>query len=261
MTIGPNAARDLQQNLIRDFIEWLGAGKGASVFETDGVRAAIVPSAARRSIVNSAIADSAASIASAYEDLEQAYRDAGVEAWTFWIHEDDQDVRALLEARGHVFDGDPVAMVLDLGGFDAASLGDLDWDAHATPEEVGRLNDLAYGYETETGMAAAITAAPVGPALRLYRARVDGEVACVLGTLDAGDDAGILFVATLKEMRGRRLASRLLSAALVEARKRGIRTSSLQASALGSPIYARLGYEACFRFNILERRFGAQADE
>ena len=43
-------------------------------------------------------------------------------------------------------------------------------------------------------------------------------------------------------------------AAMVEARERGMRTSSLQASAMGSPIYERLGYEPYFRFHLLERR-------
>jgi ribosomal protein S18 acetylase RimI-like enzyme len=91
--------------------------------------------------------------------------------------------------------------------------------------------------------------------LRLYRARAHGEVACILGTLDVGNDAGILFVATLPEARGQRLASRLLSAALEDAKNRGVQTSSLQASALGSPIYERLGYRTCFRFHIMERKF------
>ena len=87
---------------------------------------------------------------------------------------------------------------------------------------------------------------------------LEGEVACVLGTLDVEDDAGIIFVATPPAMRGRRLASRLLTAALIDARERGMRTSSLQASALGSPIYERLGYRTYFRFHILERQFETQ---
>ena len=60
-------------------------------------------------------------------------------------------------------------------------------------------------------------------------------------------------------MRGRRLASRLLTAALLEARERGMKTSSLQASALGSPIYERLGYRTYFRFHIMERQFEPQS--
>ncbi|MDQ2676634.1 MAG: GNAT family N-acetyltransferase, partial [Actinomycetota bacterium] len=135
-------------------------------------------------------------------------------------------------------------------------LGGLDWDAAGTFDELGRLNDEAYGYERETGMARALLAPTPDSGIRLYRARYDGEVASVLGILDVEDDAGVLFVATPPRHRGRGLASRLLTAALIEARARGVRTSSLQASALGSPIYERLGYAARFRFHLLERRSG-----
>ena len=136
----------------------------------------------------------------------------------------------------------------------AGDLGDLDWDAQAGFAELGRINDVAYGYPAETGMANGLLASTFDPSIRLYRARAEGEVACVLGTLDVDDDAGILFVATLPEMRGRRLASRLLTAALIEARERGMKTSSLQASELGKSIYERLGYKTCFSFHTMERR-------
>ena len=57
------------------------------------------------------------------------------------------------------------------------------------------------------------------PELRLYQARVDGEPACVLATLDHDGDLGFYFVATHPDHRGLGLASRLISAALVEGRE------------------------------------------
>ena len=50
------------------------------------------------------------------------------------------------------------------------------------------------------------------------------------------------------------LATRLLSAALVEARGRGCTTSSLQSSAMGERIYDTLGYRRWFRLDMYERR-------
>ena len=246
-----------QLAFIRSYIFWLGrASAGAEVWEAPGVVAAIVPIAALRSLPNSVAPESAQALAASYDELAKAYADAGVETWTVWLHEDDAEARAFLEAKGHELDGAPVAMAMNLSEWEPEDLGDLDWDTEAGFDELGRLNDLAYGYDPESGMASAIVAPPDDSAIRLYRARADGEVACVLGTIDEGDDSGIIFVATAPAMRGRGLASRLMTAALIEARDRGMRTTSLQASALGSPIYERLGYRTYFRFNIMERRSG-----
>jgi GNAT superfamily N-acetyltransferase len=255
MTLTHEEVRRRQVEFIRSFIGWMGgASAGAGTFERPGVSAAVVPAAARRSIVNSVVAEDAGALAAAYDDLAQAYRDAGVKAWTVWIHEGEQDSQEFLETKSHAFDGSPVAMALELSEWEAEDLGDLDWDADASYDELGRLNDLAYGYEPKTGMANALLAPRSELPIRLYRARSEGEVACVLGTLDVEDDAGIVFVATPPATRGRRLASRLLTAALIEAKERGMRTSSLQASALGSPIYERRGYRTSFRFHIMERQ-------
>jgi GNAT superfamily N-acetyltransferase len=146
-------------------------------------------------------------------------------------------------------------MVLDLARLPDAESGgdDLDWDAGASPEEVGRVNDLAYGLSPGT-FGAALGRLPDDLPLRLYRARVDGEEACVLGTLDDGADCGIYLVATLPEHRGRALARRLLHRALADASERGLRTSTLQSTKLGYPVYQRLGYETVCAIEMWERR-------
>jgi GNAT superfamily N-acetyltransferase len=254
MSLDAEGAWQRQLEFIHGFIQWMGsASPGAKVWETSGLSAAIVPAAATRSIPNSAIPESAEALAASYDELALAYREAGVKTWTVWLHEDDSEAKEFLEANGHEFDGAPVAMALELETWEPEDLGDLDWDADASYDELGRINDLAYGYDPP-GMAPAMGTPAEDVPLRLYRARVDGEVACVLGMLDSEEDSGVVFVATPPELRGRRLASRLLTAALVEAWQRDMKTSSLQASALGSPIYGRLGYETHFRFHIMERR-------
>jgi GNAT superfamily N-acetyltransferase len=152
-----------------------------------------------------------------------------------------------------VLDASPTAMVLDLAGFPDADGETLDWDSDPAIEDVTRINDLAYGWEVGTfGRALMRTSAQLP--LRLYQARVDGRPACVLGTVDDGDDCGVYLVATLEEQRGRGLARRLLRAALSEARERGRRTSSLQATKSGYPVYARLGYEPICAIEMWERR-------
>ena len=185
-------------------------------------------------------------------------------AWTVWTPEFDREAIAALEAAGHSFDGKPLAMVLELERFEPPDLGGLDYDEGGDMPTLGEINDSAYGFAAGEGMAALFAAHPEGIHVRIYRARLDGETACVLATIDhdgldgaGGDDCGIYFVATREDARGRGLATRLLSAALVEARGRGCATSSLQSSAMGERIYDTLGYRRWFRLHMYERRRSA----
>jgi ribosomal protein S18 acetylase RimI-like enzyme len=246
--------RAAQWRGLRDFLRWMGGGgRAARYWEAPGVAAAIVPATPERSIVNSVAYESESALAAAYDEIAGAYDEAGVAAWSVWTPDHDSAAIELLRSRGHAFDGEPAAMTLDMREFDR-SPGDLDWDSRATFEELGRLNDVAYGTPGRDGVAAAMAGAPDGLPIRLYRALLDGETASVLATIDHDDDLGIYFVATPEARRGRGLASRLMTAALLEGRERGLRTSSLQASGKGEPVYERLGYRRHFRLHLYERR-------
>ena len=89
----------------------------------------------------------------------------------------------------------------------------------------------------------------------IWAARDRGELACVMAThRPRRDDLGVYFVATHPEHRGRGLASRLVTAALLDARERGLLSSSLQGSPMGRSIYTRLGYTTDFELRMYERR-------
>lgn len=261
----------LQRRGLRDWIGLLGASsEGATVFERDGVIAAIVPRCPQRSICNSASFDDAAALEATLEELALAYEEAGVAAWTVWAPEFDSHAIDVLEAAGHAFDGAPLAMSLDFDRYEPPELGDLDWDTDVDPADLGRLNDLAYGLPPESGLARGLSAPPQHPGLRLYQARGGGDQArgggeqargggepvCVLGTIDHGADLGFYFVATHPDHRGLGLASRLMAVALAAGRQRGLETASLQGSPMGQPVYARLGFEPDFVIRMYERRRG-----
>jgi GNAT superfamily N-acetyltransferase len=247
-------AVELQRRSLAAFVRILAAGSaGAALFERDGVLGAIVPACPDRSVINSVTYRDAASLEKALGELADAHERAGVRAWTVWVPEDEREAAALLEEAGHVLDANPIAMTLQLASLPDPEAQGLDWDVRATTAEVARVNDLAYGFETPT-FGAAIADLPADVPLRLYQARVDGRPASVLATLDEGEDCGIYFVGTLKEHRGGGLARRLLHEALAEARGRGLRTSTLQATRLGYPVYERLGYESICTLQMWERR-------
>ncbi|HEY7150206.1 MAG TPA: GNAT family N-acetyltransferase, partial [Solirubrobacterales bacterium] len=248
------AGIELQRRGLTAFVRLLATGSDdSSLLEHDGVIGSVVPGAPDRSVLNSVVYRDAASLRAALEELAGAYEAAGVRAWTVWVPEADREAAALLEAAGHRLDAAPTAMVLDLADLGESRGDGLDWDSNAAVEDVTRINDLAYGFEVGT-FGGAMTRMPPGLALRLYQARVDGEPACVMATVDDDADCGIYLVATLKEHRGRGLAGGLLHLALAEARERGLETSSLQSTKFGYPVYARLGYEPICALEMWERR-------
>jgi GNAT superfamily N-acetyltransferase len=213
--------------------------------ERDGIGAVVTRSAPQRSVVNSVIYGRDADIAVAYDWLESLYAD--VNAWTVWVLPDDQATAQFLERCGHVLDADPAAMVLDLATFEPPA--ELPEWQRGTIEQTARINEVAYPFHDGT-MERALRESRYGDNLHLYAT----EDASVLGILDHDGDASVIFVATLPEARGRGLAGGLLAAALVEARERGNDISTLQATKLGEPVYARLGYESLGAMQMWEKR-------
>lgn len=247
-------ALELQRRNLRAWMTVLAdRSEGARLLAYDGVTGALLPAVPERSIPNCVTYDDPDRLAAAIPALAAAYDEAGVRAWTVWTPDVDPDAIAALEGAGHKFDGKPAAMTLSLADFEPLDPGDLDWDQAATPGDVGRVNDEAYGHESAT-YGLALGDRPYQHPVRLYQARVEGEVGCVLQTIDCEGDCGVYLVATVPEYRGRGLARRLMSVALEEARERGCETSTLQASPMGYPVYERLGYETACRLHLYERR-------
>ncbi|HEX6712274.1 MAG TPA: GNAT family N-acetyltransferase [Thermoleophilaceae bacterium] len=213
--------------------------------ERDGVGSVLTEAVPQRSIVNSVIYQPGADIAGAYDWLESRY--AGVEAWTVWVPETERATAELLESRGHKLDEDPAMMVCELASFEPPA--ELPHWQRGTIEDVARINDAAYPWR-DGSMERALLGSQFGDNLHIYVT----EGASTLGILDCEGDASVIFVATLPEARGRGLAGRLLAAALAEARERGNDISTLQATKMGEPIYARLGYERFGAIEMWEKR-------
>lgn len=246
---------ELQRRGLEAFFRMIAAADEANRLHTfPGVLACAAPACPSRSFPNSVVYESAEELSAALDTIAAEYRHEGIEAWTVWVPDGESDAVRILADAGHRLDAKPAAMAMNLADLaDAgADVGELDWDSEATPDEVGRLNDLAYGW-VDGGFAGAFTRAP-DPALRLFRARKDGQIACVTATLDVGGDCLLAMVATDPAHRGGGLARRLCHAALLEAREHGLVTTSLQASPLGKPVYDRLGYGTYGTLEMWERR-------
>jgi GNAT superfamily N-acetyltransferase len=252
--LAADEAARLQRRSLARFVRMLVAGADDSrLFERRGVAAAIVPSVPVHSLPNSVYYDEEANLIDAIGDLTTAYARAGVARWMVWVPEADEAAAAALADAGCVLHGAPAAMSLRLDELEAPEPGDLDWDSEASGLEVGRVNDRAYGWE-DPGIATTLRDLEAGPSTHLYRARLDGATASVAIVADAGDEASLFNVATDPGHGRRGLSTRLVAVALAEARERGMRTSTLQASAAGEPVYRRLGYGNFGRLQMWEHR-------
>ena len=197
------------------------ASAGGSTLDLPGVAAAIVPAMPERSVVNCVVYDDADALEHELDRIAAAYEEAGVQAWTVWVHDSDARAGELLAAAGHVLDAEPVAQARDLEGVEPPPAGQLDLLDDPTPADFDPIVETAYGWP---GFASAIPAFP--PSFHAYVARADGQPACCLITFDEDGDTCIQVVGTVPQARGRGLAGGLLAQALADARERGCTTTA-----------------------------------
>jgi len=123
---------------------------------------------------------------------------------------------------------------------DLVDLHDRDGSVEKVPlGDIGGVNDRAFG-GTFLGPLIGSLPPTIG---RAYAVREPGgRLVSVAGAFDIGTDVSVQWVATDPEHRRQGLGTRVMQALLTEARRRGLRTASLQASPDGLPLYERLGF-------------------
>lgn len=84
-----------------------------------------------------------------------------------------------------------------------------------------------------------------------FLAHVDDRPAAIAMTIVTRGVAGVYWVGTTEEARGRGLARTLTTTAVNAGFELGAESASLQASAMGEPVYRRLGFETIFNYRLL----------
>jgi ribosomal protein S18 acetylase RimI-like enzyme len=208
----------------------------------DGVVASIVPSSPDRSLFNAVtyLAPPLPPLA----DLARLYAEAGVRAWTVWIHPGDDDLARDLAAAGHRLDATPEAMAAEL---ESLALDGPDVGGPGSWRDVVATNAAAYGLPP----AELAVMELAGDGMRLYSA---AEGAVVLAIHEHDGDAYVIYVAARPEARGRGTVAALMRQALRDSLARGCTTTTLEATKLGRPVYGRLGYRSLGTLQMWERR-------
>ena len=232
---------------------------GGCVLTLDGgVQAAIAPAVPSRSLFNAVVYDDGAALLAQRDGLAGAYAAAGVVAWTVWVRPGDDAVAAALRAAGHALDGRPLLMGAELHELDLEPRGApaLALDDRPSWEAVAAVNDAAYGVPPDRSFAPALGGLHAAP-VRAWVTWAGERPACVLVTSVHEGDCYVGFVATRPEDRGRGLARELLRTALRSARdEEGATSTTLEATALGAPVYERLGYRRLGELTMWEHRAG-----
>jgi hypothetical protein len=145
----------------------------ATLWERDGIVAAAFPRTPDRSFLNAVAYDDPDAVRAAVPELAAFYDEQGVRAWTVWVPDAHTAVAATLEQAGHVLDGVPRAMGLDLDALRVPG-GDHDWEESADVTDLVALNAAAYGWRPDE-----LTMSALPVTARVFYAQADGERRCV----------------------------------------------------------------------------------
>ena len=231
-----------------------GRAPGARVLEHEGALSSVVPAIPQASLFNSTIydRDHPETLDAALTAAEPVYAAAGVKAWGAWILDGDSAAQRIATEHGMKLDSAPRAMGAELSDID------LSGDDSAVSERwdmptAARLNEL--GYAVAPGMFRAVGEVDRPDGARCFIAESDGKAAASVVSFANGDDCAIFWVAADPVVQGRGFARAAMTAALRAAVAEGFRTTTLQSSKAGAPLYLRLGYKDLGRsVNLWQRR-------
>jgi GNAT superfamily N-acetyltransferase len=233
------------------------ASPGASVVvRDDGVMVCRVPARPERSLVNAVLYEDAGAMVRALPALREELGDDVT--WTVWVAPGDEAVAAACAAAGHVLDATPELMYASIDDIVPRSWGpSVPLDTTPSWRLMGDVNDAAFGLPPEHLSIAFDRADPsVGWRAVAVHPGSGNPLACA-GAVVAGETAEVVMVATLPDARGRGLAAQCMRSCLARARDEGgARWTTLEATKMGEPLYAHMGYARAGAYGMWERRPG-----
>ena len=242
---------DVMLETMREFQRaFARSARDGAAIDLPGVVGCATPGLAGHSMFNAVVPDDADSLRAALPEVARLFGEHGISAWGVWMHSSDTAAARVCEEHGMRLDSTPAAMGRELGPGDFESPGGVERTDDL--EAFDLVEASAWGFEPGTIAAAQPY---VLREYRCYLARDEhGAPAAIAGTIHHRGDCGVTLVGTVPEARGKGLATAAMRFALAEAARDGCRTTTLQSSAAGHPIYLRLGYRDFGEMRLWEQR-------
>ena len=153
-------------------------------------------------------------------------------------------------------------MILDPIRDGAAPRADLVVREVASEEDLVHYQETAFagfGFPATSGQIFLTDRLLAMPNVRLYLGFVGDRPVCTSALCATGPVAGIYWVATLPEFRGRGFGEAITWSAVRGGTLLGCRFASLQASAMGRPVYERMGFATPLHYACFEGERGSSA--
>jgi GNAT superfamily N-acetyltransferase len=178
------------------------------------------------------------------------FRPTGTPAFTWWLASGarPEDWSPILRACGYGYDEQTPGMAVDLDEVPEPRPAGVEIRPVTDGEELKVwARTFATGFEVPDSFAGPLhelydSLRGAGSPLRHYVAFLGGEPVATSSLFLGAGVAGIYDVATLRASRGKGLGSAVTATPLLEARAEGYRVGILQSSAMGLPVYERLGF-------------------
>ena len=207
-------------------------------------------------LVNSALRTGSMEATEVLRRAEAFFGELG-HGWETWIREDaDSDLQQAAETLGLCAAPELIGMVLDSSPDLRGVPGDVEfcWVSD-TPGVKEFANVAADGFQDEApGLSDLILSvflergSLIAPDTAAFVVRYEGEPAATAMTMVKRDVAWIGWVATRPEFRGRGLGRLATIAATRAGFSLGAKLASLEATAMGVPVYMRLGFREILRY-------------
>ncbi len=171
----------------------------------------------------------------------------------FWVgaHTKPDNLEQILILNGWQHLASPPVMIVDLNMLNKNQV-----NADIVLKEVKTDEDLILWQETiSKGFnlslpVAQLFAEPDGKKMKYFTAFIGGEPVGTTARIIHRDVPGIYCVSTLPEFRRRGIGATVTLLPLLEARREGYQIGTLQASAMGLPIYTKLGFKEVCRIKL-----------